>query len=71
MAKSNVIRLSLDLTPEMKQIVDTLAEISGITQSEVLRRSIGLLKLAKEGEKKGESLALVKNDRVVAKLVGI
>lgn len=67
----DTIRVSLDLTSEMKQIVDDLARNAGVSQAELLRRAIGLMKVVKEGEKRGEAVALVKDDQVVARLVGL
>lgn len=65
------IRFTLDLTPEMKTAIDELASISGTTQADILRRAIALLRAAKQGEQQGESIAMVKDDKVVARLVGV
>lgn len=64
------IRLSLDLTSEMKKIIEDLAEGYGGSQGEVLRRAIALLKAIKDAEKGGESPALVKRGKITAKLIG-
>jgi hypothetical protein len=65
------IRITLDVTPPMKAVIDKLAAQSGTTQSEVLRRAIALLKAVKEAEASGEgSAAIEKNGRVIVKLVG-
>ncbi|MHC9544599.1 MAG: ribbon-helix-helix protein, CopG family [Vulcanimicrobiota bacterium] len=71
MAGEKMIRMSLDLTPEMKESVDSLAAAAGINNSELLRRAISLMKAVKEGEKRGESPALVKDNQIVARIVGI
>lgn len=65
------IRLTLDVTPQMKEVIDTLADQVGTTQSDILRRAIALLKAVKEAEAKGEgTAAIAKGDRVVVRLVG-
>ena len=64
------IRLSLDVTPEMKKIIEDLAERAGTNQGEVLRRALALFFAAKQAEADGESVALVKKGKITAKLVG-
>jgi hypothetical protein len=66
----NKIRLSLDVTPKMKKIIEELAEEAGTNQGEILRRAIALLSAVKNAEMRGESAALVKAGKVTAKLVG-
>ncbi len=66
------IRMSLDLTPAMKAIIDDLARQEGATRSEVLRRAIALLKAIKDAQQKGESPVLVDREgNVTARIVGI
>jgi len=64
------IRLSLDLNPEMKAILEGLAAKVGGSQSEVLRRAIALLKTIKDAEAQGETPALIKDGKIIAKIVG-
>lgn len=64
------IRLSLDLTPDFKAILEKLADTGGTDQGEVIRRAILVFKAIKEGEKNGEFPALVKDGKIVARLVG-
>lgn len=71
MASDKMIRVSLDLTPEMKEVIDTLADAAGVNQSELLRRSISLMKAVKEGEARGETPALVKDNQITARIVGV
>lgn len=66
------IRLSLDVTPEMKAIIEGLAESSGQSQAEVLRKAVGLLKAAKDAEPRGLDVALVdKEGKLDTRLVGV
>jgi hypothetical protein len=71
MEKEKLIRLSLDLTPEMYEVVNKLAIDAGTNKSDVLRRAIGLYKVSKEGEKEGKFTALVKEGKIDTRLVGI
>lgn len=64
------VRISLDLMPNMKSTLEKLAEQEGSSQGEILRRSIVLFKLVKEGERKGRRMALTKNGKILYKLVG-
>ena len=57
------IRLSLDLTPAMKDILEKLAEENGVSQGEVLRFGIALYKAVKDGQKQGEYPAMLKDGK--------
>ncbi len=71
MEKVKKIRLSLDVTPPMKEIIEELASEMGTNQGEVLRRAIALLRAAKKVEKDGEQLCATKDGKTVScKLVG-
>jgi hypothetical protein len=71
-SRGGKIRMTLDVTPEMKRVIDDLASREGDTQASVMRRAIALLKTIKEAEKKGESPALIdQNGHVTARLVGV
>lgn len=68
--KSRKIRLSLDLTPAMKKIIEDLAEAEGTTQGEVLRRAIALLKAAKQAERSGRQICTVYKGKIDCRFVG-
>jgi hypothetical protein len=66
------IRLSLDVTSEMKAVLDGLALTVGTTQADVLRRAVALYAAVKQAERSGEGeAAIAKDGKVVVKLVGI
>lgn len=66
------IRLSLDVTSEMKAVLDGLALSVGTTQADVLRRAVALYAAVKQAERSGEGeAAIAKDGKVVVKLVGI
>ncbi len=66
------IRLSLDVTSEMKAVLDGLALTARTTQADVLRRAVALYAAVKQAERSGEGeAAIAKDGKVVVKLVGI
>jgi hypothetical protein len=65
-------RLSLDVTPKMKAIIDELAADSDSTQADVLRRAVALLKVVTDAKNQGETPALVDGEgRVTTKIIGV
>lgn len=72
MATAERARLTLELSPEMQRIVDELARKTGGDEADVFRRAVGLLKIVKDGQERGESPALVdKNGTVTTEISGI
>ena len=70
-AEEKKIRLSIDVTPQMKKVIDDLSETSGASQAETLRKAIALFWAIKKGEADGESAAMIKDNKIVARLVGV
>lgn len=71
--ESNVVvkrkRLNLDLTPEAYDLLQRLAEESGKNMAEILRTGLALYGIAQDEKKKGRSLAIVQDDRIVKEIV--
>lgn len=67
------IRLTLEVTPEINSVLETLAETSGSTKSDVLRKAIALIDFAAKNKPKGRELALIdsKSEKVVGHVVGL
>ncbi len=67
------IRLTLEVTPEINSVLENLAEGSGSTKSDVLRKAIALIDYAYKNKAKGRELALIdsKSEKVVGHIVGI
>ncbi len=66
------IRLTVDVSPELNQTLDQLAENAHLTKSEVLRRAIALMKVAAQAHEKGQKLALISQDQqATTEIVGI
>lgn len=70
-SSSKTIRMSLDLTPQMKQVIEDLAEQEGLTGAALLRRAVALFKTVKEGQAAGQVPALVSKSGEITRLVGI
>jgi predicted transcriptional regulator len=65
-------RMSLDLSPKTKAIVDRLAEQTGSTRAEIVRTAIALMKLIADAEERGETPALVDQEgKVTAKILNV
>jgi hypothetical protein len=62
-------RLNLDLTPEAYELLQRLAEESGKNMAEVLRTGLALYGIAQDEKKKGRSLAVVQDEKVVKEIV--
>ncbi|HTL89779.1 MAG TPA: ribbon-helix-helix protein, CopG family [Leptolyngbya sp.] len=62
-------RLNLDLSQEAYDLLQELAEDSGKNMAEVLRTGLALYGIAREEKKKGRSMGVVEDDRVVKEIV--
>jgi predicted transcriptional regulator len=66
------IRLNVNVTDELNNRLDSLAERNGTTKSEMLRRAIALLDLAAVEKDKGNCLAIANQERTVLReIVGV
>lgn len=61
-AKSTInrekVRLSLDVSPELNDLLDTLAHKTHSSKSEVLRKSIALMELAVIAKEQGHTIGV-------------
>lgn len=65
------VRLSLDVSRELNDSLDKMAEETHSSKSEVLRRSIILMDLAVQEKMAGNHLSVVnKNKKVIKEIVG-
>ena len=62
-------RLNLELSSESYELLQRLAEDSGKNMTEVLRTGLALYGIAQEESRKGRSLGVVENDKVVKEIV--
>ena len=62
-------RLNLDLTPEAYELLQKLADESGKNMADILRTGLAIYGISQEEEKKGRSLAVVEDDKVIKQIV--
>lgn len=67
------VRLSLEVSTELNQTLEKLAEkTESGSKTEVLRKAIALMEVAMGAKDRGESVGLLdKQDKVLTKIVGI
>lgn len=68
------VRINLDVSPEIAEFLDTLAQENATTKTDVMRRAIALLKVAHEEKKRHRSMGFVSADRdeiLETKVVGV
>lgn len=67
----NHVRLSLDVSSELNNILDKVASETHSTKSEVLRKSIALLEMALREKKVGNHLGVFdEKQKIVKEIVG-
>jgi len=67
------IKLTLELSEDVNNALEEIAEESGTTKSDVLRKAIGLIRAANSEKKKGHELGFIdpKSEKVVTHIVGL
>jgi predicted transcriptional regulator len=71
-SQKDKIRLTLDLSPELNNLLEELASAIGATKSDVLRKSIGLMEVAIDAKRNGKKLGVVEKDQpMVTQIVGL
>jgi len=66
------VRLTLDVTDELNERLNDLAEQTGGSKSELLRKAIALVEVAVNAKRSGRHVAVVdKDDKVVTTIVGL
>lgn len=66
------IRLSLDVSPGLNNVIDDMAKKTHSSKSEVLRKSIALMEVAVQEKTRGNHLGVVdKNQKIIKEIVGL
>ncbi len=66
------VRLTLDVTDELNERLNALAEEAGGSKSELLRKAIALVEVAVNAKRTDKHVAVVdKNGKVVTTIVGL
>jgi len=67
-----MVRLSLELSPDLNRLLDDLSERMHTSKSEVLRKAIGLIEVAVDAREKGKVLGIAdKTTPLETRIVGI
>ena len=70
MSKKNV-RLSLDVSVELNELLEAMGKETHSTKSDVLRKSIALLEMAVREKKQGNHLGVFDNNqKIVKEIIG-
>jgi predicted transcriptional regulator len=71
-ANNNRTRLTFDVSAELNEVLERLAEKTSGTKSEVLRKAIALMDVAVDAKGKGQRVGLLdEKDQVVTRIVGL
>lgn len=66
------VRLSLDISPELNALLESLAAATGGTKSDVLRKAIALMEVAVDAKRRGLKLGLAEKDQpLVTEIIGL
>jgi predicted transcriptional regulator len=72
MAAKQTVRLSLDVSPELNDKLEELADKIHGSKSDVLRKAITLMQVAVEGKERGQRLGLANKDQPLAtEIIGL
>ena len=67
-----VVKMSLHVSPEMNDIIEEMSEEMHASKSDVLRKSIALMKVALDNKKKGYNIGVVNKDKqLINEIVGL
>ncbi len=66
------VRLSLDISRELNDLLEELAARTGGTKSDVLRKAIALMEVAVDGKRRGLKLGLADRDQqLTTEIIGL
>jgi predicted transcriptional regulator len=67
------VKMTLEMSPELNQVIEQMAKASSSTKVEVVRKALALMEVAFEAKAKDQVLALVgkKDDKLVTRIVGL
>lgn len=70
--RGNRVRLSLDVSRELYELLEELAEKTDSTKSDVLRRSVALMEVYVDAKQQGKKFGIADKDQPLAtEIVGI
>lgn len=70
--KQQKVRLNLQLSQELSQVLDEIAESTGGNRTDVVRQALALLKVAHEAKRKNRHLGIVADpEKLDTEIVGL
>ncbi|WP_407524713.1 ribbon-helix-helix domain-containing protein [Methylobacterium oryzisoli] len=67
-----VVRLNLQISPDLNQMIEQIADETGTNRSAVIRQALALMKVAHEAKVKGKHIGLVTDpDKLDTEIVGL
>lgn len=70
--KKETVRLNLQVSPEISELVERIADETGSNRGEVIRRALALMKVAHDARQRGKRLGLVTDpDKLETEIVGV
>jgi metal-responsive CopG/Arc/MetJ family transcriptional regulator len=72
MEKSEKIRMNLQVSAELNELLERIAGDTGSNRSEVIRQALALMKVAHEAKQKGKHIGLVSDpEKLETEIVGL
>jgi len=66
------VRLTLDVSEGLNEILEDIAEESGVSKSEVLRKAVAMLDVAHKAAREGKQLTIsTKDGKIEKQIVGV
>jgi len=66
------VRLNLQLSQELSQTLDEIAESTGGNRTDIVRQALALMKVAHEAKRKGRHLGIVSDpEKLDAEIIGL
>ena len=66
------VKLSLFVSPQLNETIESIALQSGSTKSDVLRKALALFEVATEARREGNRLGILTKDRqLLTEIVGV
>jgi len=69
---SDKVRLNLQVSSELNNVLEEIADSSGSTKTDVIRQALALMKVAHNAKKNGKHLGLVADaDKLDTEIIGL
>ncbi len=70
--KKEKVRMNLQVSAEINDLLEKIADETGSNRSEVIRRALALMKVAHDARQRGKRLGLVSDpDKLETEIVGV